>query len=112
MAHIYLRWKLSDDHPVSFYDYQELLQNDDEKYVKIELNYVMDVILAFEWKEEHNLSYDERMYLIFQTKWELLIHKLYDFEVQRPERKYWKLFYSFCNKIWLNRKASKHCKTT
>lgn len=48
-------------------------KNDDEENVKIELDYVTDVILAFEWKEEHNLSYDKRMYLIFQTKWELLV---------------------------------------
>lgn len=61
MAHIYLRWESNDDHPVSFYDYQELLHNDDEENMKIELDNVMDVILSFESKEEHNFSYDERV---------------------------------------------------
>lgn len=43
----------------------------------------------FYWKEEHNLSIDKRMWLIFDTKFELLNHGLYEFEVQKPNRKYW-----------------------
>lgn len=90
MAHIYLHKESSVDHPVSFDHYQKLLQNDDKEEVKIELDYMMDVIQAFEWKQNYNLSYDERMHLIFMTKFELLIHKLYEFEVYRPEQKQWK----------------------
>lgn len=85
MARICFRWELSDDHLVSLYDYQELLQNCDKENVKIELDYMTNVILTFEWKWENNLSYNEIEYLMFQTKWELLVHRLYDFEVQRLE---------------------------
>lgn len=55
MAYIYLCWDSIDDHLESFDDYQELFQTYVKEEVKVELDYVMDVILAFEWKDEQIL---------------------------------------------------------
>lgn len=53
MAHIYLRLESSDDHPMSFHDYEELLQNDDEESVKIELNFTDFMILKSRSQNEN-----------------------------------------------------------
>lgn len=58
--------------------------------MKFELDDVMEVLLDFEWKDEHKLSLDKMMWLMFDIKFELLIHSLYEFEVPMPNIRYWK----------------------
>lgn len=54
----------------------------------MELEHVAEVLTIFEVRNEHGLSVDMTMWLIYDTKFEPLTHKLYEFEEQKPDQKY------------------------
>lgn len=99
MTYIYVRWESSEDHPMSFEDYQVMLRRFDETNAWLELEHVGEELITFEARDEHRLSVDITMWSIYDTKFELLTHRLYKFEVQKPKRKYWKFYDYFCGEI-------------
>lgn len=87
--------------------YQMMLWNFDEKEAWLEFEHVAKVLTIFEARDEHRLSVDMKMWLIYDTKFELLTHRLYEFEEHKPDQKYWKLFYYFHGKVveWTEERA-------
>lgn len=73
---------------MDFDAYQVMLRNFDKEETWLELEHVVEVLTIFEARDEHGLSMDMTMRLIYDTKFELLTCRLYEFKEKKPDQKY------------------------